>query len=595
MELNRLQYIDPAKADICHALAQVIQQLGSGKPDLPTGEQIAETMSVPPDVQLGQLSLPCFRFAKSLGLNPAKLAAELAEKIKHSELEWVARVETKGPFLNFFYRDQMLASYLASEACSGDRFFGASKACQKPDHKVMVEYSQPNTHKEFHIGHARGTCFGDSLSRILKYIGYRVSPVNYFGDEGTHTAKCIWKMEQDPDRLQQKPETGLARWYNQYYVAADRALHAAAGTDLEEHKKQISTILRGIESKSGKYYQLWKESRDECLADFKLAYRWLDARFEHDFTESEVSEPAQKIVDEYLEKGLFKQDQGAVGVSLEEHKLGFFMARKSDGSSLYITKDLALARTKFADFGVDESIYVVGSEQAFHFQQLFKVLEMMGFEQSENCRHVPLAHVKLPDGKMSSRKGTAVSFEELKNLVLEQVKDEMSKYSGDWSDEELAETSYRLALGSIRYGMLSSEHEIVFDPKAWTSFEGNTGPYLMYSYSRASSMLRAESFDMKVVKLNWPELLQIEEKLLLLHLYKFDQVVMDAADKYKPSTIAHYLFDLCKLFNRMYSNVPVRKEEDLDLRTMRLGIVEMFCAHLARGLELLGIMPVARM
>ncbi|MDD9951764.1 MAG: arginine--tRNA ligase [Zetaproteobacteria bacterium] len=595
MELARLQYIDPAKAQISEALVRTFTQLAEDAASVPRAELVCETMSVPPDAVLGQLSLPCFRFAKSLGMKPVDLASRLAELLQQASLTWVDRIETKGPFLNFFYADKTLAEFLLTQSISGEDVKAVVRACEDPGRKTMVEYSQPNTHKEFHIGHVRGTCFGDAISRILAYVGYDVMPVNYFGDEGTHTAKCIWQLEKDQTRYTHKPQKDLARWYNQYYVRATQAFEAAEGQVLDAYKAEVSAILKGIENKSGKYYDLWRQSRDECLADFKQVYQWLGAKFDHDFTESEVSEASQAIVDEYLEAGLFQQDQGAIGLSLEEHKLGFFMARKSDGSSLYITKDLALARSKFADFNVAESIYVVGSEQTFHFQQLFKVLELMGFEQAQRCRHVPLAHVKLPEGKMSSRKGTAVSFATLKSLVLEEVAGEMTKYREEWSAEELEQTTYRLALGAIRYGMLSSEHEIVFDPKTWTSFEGNTGPYLMYSYSRASSMLRAECFKIAEVTVRWPEQLLSEEKLLLLHLYRFNQAARDAAEKYKPSVMAHYLFDLCKYFNRMYAHVPVRKEQDSALREMRLAIVALFRVYLARGLDLLGIQPVERM
>ena len=408
----------------------------------------------------------------------------------------------------------------------------------------MIEYSQPNTHKEFHVGHGRNVCLGDSLSRILKYNGFQVCPVNYIGDEGTHVAKCLWQIKQEQASL---PKENQVEWYGQRYVAANEKIAAAQDEDKVRYQKEISDVLSELEQKKGDFYDLWLESKKHCLEDFNRIYKWLDVHFDHFFFESEVSEESQNIVDEYIEKGIFKESQGAWGIDMEPHKLGFFMARKSDGTTLYITKDLALAREKFRSFKIDESLYVVGNEQNFHFQQLFKALEIMGFKEAKQCKHLSYGHVKLPSGKMSSRKGTAITFNELMQIMLAKVSTKLEKYQEEWSPEELEDTAHKLAVGAIKYGMLSTDpqKEIIFDADLWTSLEGNSGPYLMYSYARTQSILKKANASKENNYIHYENALGHEtEQELLRYLYDFNETSLQAYKAYKPSLIAHHLYDM---------------------------------------------------
>jgi arginyl-tRNA synthetase len=464
--------------------------------------------------------------------------------------------------------------------------------------RVMIEYSQPNTHKEFHVGHGRNVCLGDSLCRLFSYNGYQVIPVNYIGDEGTHIAKCLLGVElYRGEPLTEKIEN-KAEWLGQRYVEANNLLKDSSNEDKAKYQAQVSSILKSIENKSGKYYDIWKTTRQYCLDDFNKIYKWLDVHFDHFFFESEVSESSQEIVDEYIQKGLFKEDQGAIGFDMSDKKLGFFMARKSDGTTLYITKDLALAKVKFNDFTIDRSIYVVGSEQNFHFRQLFYALEKMGFEQALQCYHLSYGMVVRPDGKMSSRAGNSFTFLQLINLVIEEINQYLEKYKGEWDGSRMEETAHKLAVGAIKYGMLQADpnKEIVFDPKEWVSFEGNSGPYLMYSFARTQSIIAKAVEQGLSPSESHLELLSHEsERDLMRSLYDFNQTAIYAAENYKPSTLANHLFFMCKAYNRFYTEVSVLKAESEELKGARLSLLVAFANSLKQGLYLLGITPPDKM
>ena len=365
-----------------------------------------------------------------------------------------------------------------------------------------------------------------------------------------------------------------------------------------QYQKEISTILKEIENKSGKYYETWKVTRQYCLDDFNRIYKWLDVKFDHFFYESEVSEDSQKIVDEYLKKGVFKEDQGAIGMDMSDKKLGFFMVRKTDGTTLYGTKDLALAAVKFNKYQIDRSIYVVASEQNHHFKQVFHALEKMGFPQASKCYHLSYGMVVRPDGKMSSRSGNSFTFLQLIDLVINEINVYLEKYKGEWDEARMKDTAHKLAVGAIKYGMLQADpvKEIVFDPKEWVSFEGNSGPYLMYSYARTQSILtKAAEQGIKATFDHLDLLTHETERDLMRHLYDFNQVTIGACENYRPSTLANHLFFTCKAYNRFYTELSVLKAETEELKSARLSLLKAFADTLKTGLYLLGMTPPEKM
>ena len=581
-------FSDEAKADI----SQLVVQFFAAQGFTYSLSTVYSWMERPPEAHLGDYALPCFRFAKEYRKKPIEIAQSLQAFLIAQDSPWIERVETVGAFLNLFLVPAKLTESIFSQVPSGHFFTRMQADSNHRNQRVMVEFSQPNTHKEFHIGHARNVSLGDALTRIFAYNGYTVIPVNYIGDEGTHVAKCLWQILDEGESL---PTEDFAHWYGQRYAKANLRLTQATPEIRKLYEQQISAVLQALESKTGEIYALWQKSRAQCMADFSRIYTWLGVHFDHIFYESDVSEESQSIVDEYVKKGLFYESKGAIGLSLEDEKLGFFLARKSDGTTLYITKDLALARRKFQDFAIDRSIYVVGNEQNFHFRQLFAVLKKMQFPQAEQCYHLSYAHVKLAQGeKMSSRTGNVVSTLQLIEWIETELKKHLVKYESQWTPEQLADTLHKLTLGTLRYGMADTDPhtEILFDPEAWTSFEGNTGPYLMYSYARSRSILRkGEEQGALPDFAAYDALIHPTERELLRELFDFNVVAESACTCYRLSLLTGYLYRLCKLYNRFYAQASVLRAETTMLRGARLALVACFGTVLAKGLDLLGITP----
>lgn len=591
---------DPAKFSLANSLYAALAKIEPNLPEDISVTDFFKTLEQPPEKSLGDYALPCFRFAKALKKNPNEVATELKRLLEEEKNPWVESVVLKGPFLNIFTDQKQVAKTLIPNLVKGEGFKTLKSNKENNQTKVMIEFSQPNTHKEFHVGHGRNVCLGDSICRIFNYNGFKVIPANYIGDEGTHIAKCLWGVEHYQGSEKVENVENKAEWLGQRYVEANNKLKEAEGNETlkKQYNSEVSAILKSIENKSGKYYEIWKTTRQYCLDDFNKIYKWLDVNFDHFFYESEVSEASQAIVDEYIKKGLFVEDNGAIGFDMSDKKLGFFMARKSDGTTLYITKDLALAKVKFNDFDIDRSIYVVGSEQNFHFKQLFYALERMGFPQASKCYHLSYGMVVRPEGKMSSRAGNSFTFLQLINLVIDEINVYLEKYKNEWDKARLEDTAHKLAVGAIKYGMLQADpnKEIVFDPKEWVSFEGNSGPYLMYSYARTHSILTKAKEQGLEGSLEHLDLLTHEtERDLMRHLYDFNKVVMGACENYRPSSIANHLFFTCKAYNRFYTEVSVMKAETDELRLARLSLLQAFAETLKTGLYLLGITPPEKM
>lgn len=588
------QLHDHSKAQVA---AAVQQALAGSLPELPAGlgiDKIYAMLERPPEAHMGDYALPCFRLAKELKRKPQELAGELSKALTASGSPWIETIDTAGAFMNIHVPAAAMAKYVIPGIHDGS-LLERNKSSAAPRPNVMVEYSQPNTHKSFHVGHMRNVVLGDSLGRIYKACGYPVTMVNYIGDEGAHIAKCLWYILKNKHKA---PADHRGEWLGEMYAAATNLLDDATPEDKPIFNAEVSQVLRDIESKRGPTYELWKETRQWSLDDFNEIYAWSGAHFDHWFYESEVSEESQEIVDEYLKKDVFVVSDGAIGLDLKEEKLGFVILRKSDGNTTYATKDLALARRKFSQFKTEKAIYVVASEQNLHFKQVFRTLDKMGFSQAKNCFHLSYGMVVLPDGKMSSRKGNVITFSELRERLALELAKYLDKYRGEWSDAEIADASHKLATGTIRYGMVCSDpiKDIVFHLQDWADFEGNTGPYLMYAYARTRSILRkAKESGLSLADADLSLLDSPEEKELLRYLNDLNNVVAQACDSNKPSLLCHHLFNMSKANNRSLAVHPVLKAETAALRSARVLLAEAFTESLKYGLSLLGIEPPERM
>lgn len=589
--------IDPCKNDLALRIKEAFidnfsTELSSLTEPL-TIEAIYQMIEVPADESMGDYALPCFRFSKAFKKNPASIAEALAKSLNKNKGIWLSEAKNVQAFLNFTINPSTVAKDILPQIFS-EEFFTIGNANTKSEN-VMIEFSQPNTHKEFHVGHMRNVALGDSLCRLFRYLGYPVIAANYIGDEGAHIAKCLWYLLKENAPI---PEEGRGSWLGQMYSHATQVLEEANESDKKTFESEISKILRNLEERQEPLYGLWEKTKGWSMDAFHEIYEWLDVKFDNFFYESEMSEESQKIVDEYLKHAVFHESQGAIGIDLKAYGIPFLMLRKSDGTSLYATKDLALAQRKFEKYKITKSIYVVGSEQELHFRQVFKTLELMGFQQAKDSYHLSYGMVELPEGKMSSRKGNTISFTTLKERLSEELEKPLSKYKSEWSGEEYDSTKKKLAVGAIKYGMLETDpvKNIVFDMKEWLSFEGNTGPYLMYSYARTKSILRkGEELGAKPSLEHIEKLTEHTAFNLIKRIRDFNEVVLQAALQLKPSLLTTHLFYMCKEFNRFYTELPVLKVEDEKVRSARLMLLDAFAKTLYKGLHLLGIIPPERM
>ena len=556
--------------------------------------ELNELIEQPPNPEMGDYALPCFSFAKSLRRSPIKIAEELADKLQTylNHDSSVTAIQAVGPYLNFTVSAVVMAETVLPDIFLGTYFKAPSKIALE---RVMIEYSQPNTHKGFHVGHMRNVALGDSLCRIYKYNGYEVVGVNYIGDVGAHIAKCLWFFRNH--NTDTPPEHFRGEWLGELYTQAVKKLDDAQGQEKIKFQQEVSQILQKLEAKDKEFTREWKMTREWSLKDFYEIYEWLDVNFDHIFYESEVDEEGRKIVLEGEQNGTFERSEGAIGINLEEENLGFFMLLKSDGNTLYATKDLALAQRKFDEFGVKRSIYVVGAEQTLHFKQVFATLKRMGYVQVGQCFHLPYALVMLPEGKMSSRAGNVILFSQLRKEIIESIQStHLAEHREDWSQLELNETAQKIAVAAIKYGMLNqdSNKQIVFSMKDWLISEGDTGTYLVYAYVRIRSIGRQISREVSS-DVDFSLLVHPNEKKLLRQMLDFNRTVYNSGEQYRPSLLARMLYEFSKNFSRAYNTCSVKHAETAQLQAARLLLFHCVAETLLQGLHLLGITPPERM
>lgn len=586
-------------------------------------EEVANLLGATPNPELGDLAFPCFRLAKVLRKGPPQIAKELAKELvealgqEGSGSGLIAEARATGPYLNLRV-DLGHAAALALAPLARDE----PPTPPARDQRVMVEYSQPNTHKAFHVGHMRNLCLGDAIVRLLRADGFEVVAANYLGDVGAHIAKCLWWYLDVLDEAQrQPPDQARGEWLGEIYSAASNQLGewedaAKAGdeearTALEAARARTTEILQKLEARDPELTAVWDRTRQWSLDEFDEIYAWCGVTFDRVFYESEVDEPGLAIVQEFLDKGVFVQSEGAVGIFNEEVKhMPFFMLRKRDGTGLYATKDLALARLKFEEHDIDRSIYVVDTRQSDHFRHVFLTLEKMGFPQAHLCQHVPYEMVELPSGAMATRKGNVILFRTLRERMTGHlIENYLAKYRGQWPDEEIERTAHQVALGAIKLGMLARDvnQKIVFDMEAWLAVEGDTGPYLQYSAARCGSILRKAQAEGKVLepavladearlRAAGAALSEPEERQLLLELAQLGPQAHRAAQELRPSVLCTYLLTLAKAMNRFANSKRCHVlSSDGALLDGRLLLVRAALEGMRWGLGCLGIETPARM
>ncbi len=542
-------------------------------------DEIEKVIEIPKDSSLGDYALPCFFLSRKLKKNPAEIALELSRKLQDSKV--FDKVNAVGPYVNFFVNKSKRASEVINQILSeGDKYgsldFGKGKT-------FMIEFSQPNTHKAFHVGHIRGTCFGESVARIREFCNYNSIRVNYSGDTGMHIAKWIWAYRKFHAKEKIKSDES---WFAKIYVEAVEKLEENL-----EGQEEVEEINRKLDSKEDKtIMRIWKETRTKSISAWKPIYKDLDVKFDKHIFESQVENSGKEIAKSLIKNGIAEISEGATIMDLKNNNLGVWVLLRKDGTVLYSSKDLALAEMKFKEYKMDESLVITSVEQNLHFQQLRKTLELMGFPRWKSYMHLGYESVRFPWGKMSSRTGDNIFYADFRKELVEEAKKEITSRE-KVNPKEVEKRALTVAVAAMKYSMLKQDVNkiIIFNKDEALRFEGDTGPYLLYSYARAKSILNKVKSKKSNIETNEVE---DSERLLVNLLSRFQEVVETACKSSSPAGLAHYSYELAQSFNEFYHKCPVVGSEK---EAFRIALVKSTCQVLKNALYLLGIPVIDRM
>ena len=539
-------------------------------------------LEIPKVSKFGDIAFPCFDIAKREGKNPSEVAQELVKRISIKKDSLISKVEAKAGYVNFFLNYSKVSELTLKKILK-------EKNGRKKRERVMVEFSQPNPVHSMHIGHARGTFLGDSIAKILEYLGYDVIRANLMNDIGLQVAKLLtayllWAKGKKPSG---KPDY----WLWELYVK----FHEKAKTDESLEEKARENLRKFEIEKDEKIGEVWKKIVNWCVKGFEETYEKLGIKFDVYFYESDFREFGKKLVEKGLKKGIMSRtEDGAVISRLEKYGLPDTVLLRSDGTGLYITSDLGMSVSRFEKYKLDKHIWVVSTEQTLHFNQLFKILELLGYDWVRGCKHFAFELVRLPEGKMSSREGKVILLDEVIKKLTEMAYKEIEKRKKKIAEKEKKKIAEAVGIGALKYAILKIEPEktITFDWEKMLKLEGDTGPYLQYAHTRCAGILRKAKKWKPIFK---TENLSESEKNLIKTLARFSKVVEEAGRDLRPHYICNYAYQLTTIFDGFYETNPVLKAESEEKRRFRLTLVKSTKIVLCKCLKLLGIEPLERM
>jgi len=518
-----------------------------------------------------------------------KRAQELAEGIKGflgSSLVGFSRIEAVNGYLNLYFETSAYAQSVIDTVLEQAADFGRFPT---RDETVMVEYSQPNTHKAFHVGHLRNVILGGSVCRILEFGGYDVIRANYLGDIGLHVVKWMWNYLKN--HAGETPGEDRTHWMNQIYAEADQLFQ------VPENEAEVRELYARWNQRDPEIVALWKQTRQWSLEGFNQIYRLLDESFDRIYFESEVEDPGERLVADLIERGIAQDErpEGPVFIDLDEivgteDEYRVLVVLRSDGSSLYATKDLPLAIQKFAEYDLDKSIYVIDVRQSLYLKQIFKTLEILGYKWADKLYHLAYELVNLPGNvTMASREGTVVLFDDLVKEATQRAREIVQEKNPELPENIKDEVAEAVALGALKYTMLSRDNTkvVTFDWDAALDFNGQAAPYIQYAHVRAGSILR-KAGQMLPPAADFPDDLHKAELDLIELMARLPEEVLRAAEDYRPLVIANLAFELAKAFNDFYNTCQVLNAEP-GVRAYRLRLVAAAQQVIATSLGLLGI------
>ena len=554
------------KNQIVNLLSQNIEVL--------TSEEISQLIEIPPKPEMGDFAFPCFRLAKSYHKAPPMIAQDLKESI--GDQAFLSEIKVVGGYLNFYvdkaqYAQQIIDKY------NNATDYGCSD--QGKDKTICIDYSSPNVAKNFHVGHLRTTIIGNSLYKIFSKLGYKVVRINHLGDWGTQFGKLIvaYKKWGSRESVEEKGIEELMDIYVKFHEEAEK--------DDSLNDEARAWFLK-MEQGNEEALEIWQWFRDISLKEFMRVYNILGMEFDSFAGESFYRDKTADVIKRLTDDGLLKESQGAMIVPLDEYDMPPCIVAKKDGSSIYATRDLAAILYRKATYNFDRCLYVTGLEQKLHFAQVFKVIELMGNDYAKNLVHIPYGLVSLKSGKISSRKGNVIFAEDLLRESINKTTSIIEEKNPDIPDKE--EVAKQVGIGAIIFNDLYNQRikDVIFDWNKLLNFDGETGPYVQYTYARASSVLRKIGEVPDTIDYT---LLTDEASIgLLKEIERYPQVIKDAAERYEPSAIARYSIDLAHAFNKFYHECQINVEDEITKYT-RTNVVKIARYIIKDALSLLGI------
>jgi len=547
-----------------------------------TSEEIAGYISAPPSQEMGDYALPCFRFAKALRKSPVMIANELKEVFPTDDV--ITEVSAVNGYLNFKVdRNSFSAKVLSDVLTQGAKYGSSDEGAGKT---ICIDYSSINIAKPFHIGHLSTTVLGSSLYKIFNFLGYKAVGINHLGDYGTQFGKLIYayKAWGSEEAVEKGGLKELTRLYVKYHEEAEKH---------PEMDDAARAYFKAIEQKDPEAVALFEKFKAMTLKDIERIYDLLNVKFDSYAGESFYNDKMQPVIDELKAKNLLTESQGAMVVNLDAYDMPPCIILRSDGASLYATRDLAAAFYRKKTYDFYKCLYVVAYQQNLHFKQLFKVLELMGKDWAKDMVHVAYGMVSLEDGAMSTRKGHVVWLEEVIDKCIEKCYNVINEKNSELKNKE--EIAKQVGVGAVIFGALSNNKikDIVFSYDKVLNFDGETGPYVQYTAARCFGVLAKATAGYSDYVM--PETLESAEYELINQLSLFPQTVKNAAEKYEPSFVTRYAIELAKLYNKFYIECKILTAEDENKVKFRLALTKCVRTVLENALALLGIATPERM
>lgn len=540
-------------------------------------DEILNSLEVPPSADMGDFAFPCFKLSKTLKKAPPLIAKELQEKIEKPD--FIKDIKVISGYLNFYLDDYKLVKQVLDKVLNEKENYCKK---EKNNEKIIVEYSSPNIAKPFHIGHIRTTVIGSALYNLYKYMGYDVVGINHLGDYGTQFGKLIvaYKKWGKEEELKKEPIKTLLALYIKFHEEEEKD---ASLTD------DARAWFKKLEQGDKEAYKLWEFFRKESLKEFSKVYDMLSISFDSYAGESFYSDKMQSVIDELKQKNLLQTSRGATVVDLEKYDLGTALVEKSDGSTLYLTRDIAAAMYRAKTYKFEKNIYVVGSQQILHFKQLKKIIELMGYDYAKDCIHVAFGMVALEEGTLSTRKGKVVFLEDVLKNAIEKTKTIIEEKNPNLPD--IDKLSKDIGIGAVIFQELSNSRtkDYVFSMEKTLSFEGETGPYVQYTHARACSVIRkAKDFDYSDA--TYKSLLENEDAIAIIKIIDtFEEVLQKSINKNEPHHIARYVLDLSQAFNKFYHLNQIATADDIDVKKDRLALTKSVTYAIKTALSIFNI------